>query len=217
MAYKIISFDADGTLVDHAFSHRMWGEEIPGLYAERHGVPKRDAVEEVFRAFSEVGEQDPSWFSFEYWFDRLDLGDHRGFVESQRGKADLYPEVLEVLERLSRNGHSMVINSNAPRDILEIELEPISHYFEHIFSAPTDFNRVKIDSEYYSDICFFLGIRPEEMLHVGDRWIDDVISPGLAGVSTVYLDRERTGKSQEAVSDLNEFLSVLENGHVDPI
>jgi putative hydrolase of the HAD superfamily len=209
MTFKIISFDADGTLVDHDFSMRMWGEEIPRIYSESHGVTLDKGREEVFKAFSDLGEDDPSWFSFEYWFKRLNLGDHREFVESHRGKVDFYPEVIDVLEDLSDNGHRMVVNSNAPKDILEIELEPIAHYFDHIFSAPTDFNRVKVDSEYYRDICFFLGVDPEEMVHVGDRWIDDVISPERVGVNAVYLDR-KTGQRMDSIGDLKEFVSLLE-------
>jgi len=212
MPFRIVSFDVDGTLVDHDFSQRMWREELPRLYARTHGTSFEEATNEVFKAFSGVGEDDPEWFSFEYWFERFELGDHHDFVEEHRGKVPLYPEVEGALKRLGGNGRSLVVNSNAPRDILEIELESIAHHFDHIFSAPTDFNRVKVNSEYYEHICFFLGIEPEEMIHVGDRWIDDVISPEKAGVHAVYLDRNADARGNGAVRDLSEFTSLLENG-----
>ncbi len=222
MPYKIISFDADGTLVDHGFSRRIWEEEIPRLYAESRGISMDEAEKKVFQEFSQVDEEDPSWYSFEYWFDRLGLGDHRPFIEAQRGKVPLYPEVTDVLDHLSQDDFALVVSSNAPRELLEIELEPISRYLDHVFSASSDFNRVKVDSEYYRDICFFLGVEPEEMVHVGDRWIDDVISPEKAGVSAVFMDR-KDGSQGQAVKDLHGFASLLRDlvkgrgGHPRPV
>lgn len=203
MRYKVISFDADGTLVDHKFSHIVWFEKIPELYAEKNGLGVEDARSEVFSKFGTVGDENPDWFSLGYWFDRLGLGDTSSFLEDLEGLELLYPEVEDVLDMLGAE-HSLVVTSNAPKVFLDIELKSIEERFDQIFSVPSDLQMVKKDPRSYQKVCSLLGVEAEEVIHVGDRWYDDVDSPLKAGITAIHLDREDQGNG-DSVANLTDF------------
>lgn len=203
MRYKVISFDADGTLVDHQFSHIVWFEKIPERYAEKNGLGIDDARSELFRQFGTVGDENPDWFSLDYWFHRLGLGDTSSFLEEIKGLEILYPEVEEVLEMLGAE-HRLIVTSNAPKEFLDIELKSIEDRFDQIFSVPSHLRMVKKDPRSYQKVCSILGVEAGEVVHVGDRWFDDVDSPLKAGITAVHLDREDQGNS-DSVVNLKEF------------
>lgn len=203
LIYKVISFDADGTLVDHKFSHIVWFERIPKLYAEKNGLGIEDARSELFKQFGTVGDENPDWFSLDYWFERLGLGDTSSFLEDIRGLEILYPEVEEVLEMLGAE-HSLIVTSNAPKEFLDIELRSIEERFDQIYSVPSDLRMVKKDPGSYQKICSLLGVEVGEVIHVGDRWYDDVDSPLKVGITAIHLDREDQG-NKDSVPDLAEF------------
>ena len=203
MRFEVISFDADGTLVDHQFSHIVWFEKIPERYAEKNGLGIDDARSELFGQFGMVGDENPDWFSLDYWFDRLGLGDTSSFMGDIEGLVILYPEVEEVLEMLGSE-HRLIVTSNAPKEFLDIELRSIEGRFDQIYSVPSDLHMVKKDPRSYQKVCSLLGVETREVVHVGDRWHDDVDSPLKAGITAIHLDREYQGKN-DSVPDLKEF------------
>ena len=73
----------EGTLITHRFSRTIWEQDIPALYAERHGLEPSEARRRVFKEYESIGELRPEWYDLEYWFRRFDLqGDC--YTRSQR-------------------------------------------------------------------------------------------------------------------------------------
>ena len=66
-------------------------------------------------------------------------------------------------------------------------------------AAPPDLNGGNDDAKRKN-----LEVKEGEVVHVGDRWYDDVDSPLKAGVRAIHLDREKQGNG-ESVLDLAEF------------
>jgi putative hydrolase of the HAD superfamily len=210
---KIISFDADGTLVDRRFMDLFWNRGIPELYARKHNLSFEEAKARVERMYASVGEGDIRWYMPEYWFNLLGLEEKfENVLKSFEDELNVYPEAREVLEYLSKD-YELIVISNAPREILDFELQRIGDYFTRSFSSTTDFRKVRKTPEVYKEILAELGVKGEELVHVGDHWDFDYLAPREAGIRTYYLDRQGRKKGDHVVADLREFQErVLELG-----
>lgn len=205
MMIKVVSFDADGTLVDSRFMNLFWNQGIPELYAKKNGLSFDEAKKEVEEMYLSVGERDIRWYLPEYWFSLLGLDERfEDVLRSFEKELRVYPEARDVLENL-KNDFRLIVISNAPREILDFELRRIGNYFEHSFSSTTDFRQVRKTAEVYREILGKLGVKSEEVVHVGDHWDFDYIAPREAGIRTYYLDRFGKKKGEDVVDDLRQF------------
>jgi putative hydrolase of the HAD superfamily len=212
---EVVSFDLEGTLVDLGLSNLVWETDIPRLFAECHGLSFEEARERVIEEYRQVGDDQPEWYDVDYWFRRLDLpGDWRELLELRRNSRFIYPEVRGVLDRL-RGRYSLVISSNTIREFLEVQLSELEDYFEHVFSAPSDFGTVKKSKEFYGRICHIMEVEPRVVVHVGDSLRFDYEEAKKRGIHAFHLDRYRKSEGDHVVHDLIEFeerLRTLERG-----
>ncbi|HDN18130.1 MAG TPA: HAD family hydrolase [Candidatus Bathyarchaeota archaeon] len=61
------------------------------------------------------------------------------------------------------------------------------------------------DSEFYRYVAKQIGVKPSEVLHVGDNLEYDYYEPRKIGMKTLYINRER-----EEVEDVEGIHSLLE-------
>jgi len=205
----VVTFDLDGTLVDHTFADLVWHEGMARLYAQREGLPLEEARGRILAAYDEVGDEALEWYDLGYWFRRFGLqGSPRELLERYRHAVRVYPEVHEVLQEL-KGRYRLALLSNASRDFMEVELEEgrLKGYFDLVISAVSDFGRVKKDPEFYRHACCLLGVSPEEALHVGDHVRFDLIAPREAGMRSLLVSRN--GRKAGAIGDLRALLDVL--------
>ncbi len=210
---RFVSFDLDGTLVDQCFVDSVWFEGIPRLYAEKEDLSFESARELVKKEYDEVGMERLEWYDVKYWFKRLDLGGSwKSLINSFRFQVKLYPEVLDVLEKLKQRGSELGIITNAPREFLEVELDEtgIRSYFSHVFSSTSDFRKVKKTTRFYLEILEALEIQPWEMIHVGDNWNFDYLIPSETGIMSFYLDRPGRRTGEHVVWNLKDFAKKIE-------
>jgi len=204
---KVLSFDFDGTIMTHAFADAFWLEGVPHLYAKRHHVSFEDATTFLFKEYKKIGDNRIEWYDPGYWFDRFDLKtDWKKMLEQYRKYAEVYPEVPQVLGRLSKK-YELIISSNAKKEFIEVQLKKtkIAGYFQLVFSSTSDFHTVKKVKDFYEMITTTLCIAPEEMVHVGDHKDFDYQEPKRHGITAYYLDRDHTTKGAYVVHDLVEF------------
>jgi putative hydrolase of the HAD superfamily len=208
---QVISFDMEGTLIDHSFSIHIWEMDIPRLYAEKHDLDEETARNRIFKLYERIGENNILWYDVGYWFDRLGLeGDWRELPEHRREMCRVYPEVSGVLNRLTER-YPLVVTSNTIREFLEVQLDCFEVSFDHVFSAPSDFGEVKKSRDFYQRICDVIGIKPEELLHVGDHYRFDYIAAKDLGVNAYYLDRSGNETGEDVVHNLEDFEKILDN------
>jgi HAD superfamily hydrolase (TIGR01549 family) len=204
---KIISFDMDGTLVDAEFTDWVWGHGIPTLYAERVGLSFEEAKAFVTKEYLKVGEGAIEWYDIKYWFRFFQLEENwRALMERYSDKIKVYPDVNHILERLGGR-FPLVLTSNAGREFIDIEMEAtgLGRYFYRIFSATTDFGRVKKTAGFYQRICQVLETRPQEIVHVGDHYEFDYLVPRSLGIHAFYLDRLGKQMGASIISDLRDL------------
>ncbi|MHA2109751.1 MAG: HAD family hydrolase, partial [Candidatus Hodarchaeales archaeon] len=115
-----------------------------------------------------------------------------------------YPETQSVLKRLNQK-YDLIILSGTTKEIIEIMIEKVRHYFKHIFSPISDRNEIKKKPQMYDMICKFLDTEPNKIAHVGDDWYSDFISPRKIGIKSVHLDRTGKKSGKFVIRDLNEL------------
>jgi putative hydrolase of the HAD superfamily len=204
---KIISFDMDGTLVGPEFTDWVWGHGIPTLYAEKAGLPFKEAKDFVVKEYVKVGEGAIEWYDIKYWFRFFQLEESwKVLMERYTDKIKVYPDVHPLLERL-RDRYPLVLTSNAGREFIHVEMEAtgLGRYFNQIFSATSDFGEVKKTAGFYQRICQVLEARPQEIVHVGDHYEFDYLVPGSLGIHAFYLNRSDGQRGEFIIPDLRDL------------
>ena len=206
---KHISFDMEGTLIDHEYSIYIWGTDIPSLYAEQQGIDIESAREIIFKEYNQLGDHRPEWYDVGFWFRKFDLpGDWRELPEKRRNLINVYPDAKKALDALASE-HPLVVSSNTIRELLDIQVEEVGDYFTHVFSAPSDYQSVKKDQGFYRTILGVMGIGPEDLIHVGDHHTYDYQIARSMGIEAYHLERKGTAESSDTVTSLTEFVEKL--------
>ena len=209
MKIKLVSFDADGTIVANDYVNSFWFQELPKLYGKKEGIEFEDARESLINYYEEIGDEDIRWYKPEYWFRRFDLEEKPGEVIERIQTPEnvkLYEDALEITKELSDH-YRLIVTSNAPRVFLDYGLREIESRFSSIYSCVSDFGEVKKSADVYRKVLDREGISPGEAVHVGDHWKFDYQVPRKLGMSTFYIERNGEGRPREdgVLSDLREL------------
>jgi FMN phosphatase YigB (HAD superfamily) len=203
---ELISFDAEGTLVTPDFSQTIWHEAIPALYAQKRGLDFAQAKRCIVEEYGRIGDQRLEWYDIEYWFSYLGLGSSEPVIQSCLNKIYYYPEVTEVLSSLASE-YRLIVASGTPLELLYCLLQDIKPYFAQIFSSISHYKQVK-SPDFYLRICKEMGVKPGQVIHVGDNWQFDFLNAQEAGINAFYIDR--SGRNhQESLSDLTQLKRLL--------
>ena len=204
--FELISFDAEGTLVTPDFSQTIWHEAIPALYAQKKGLDLAQAKERIAEEYGRVGDQRLEWYDIQYWFSYLGLGSSESVIQSCLNKISYYPEVIEVLSSLA-NEYKLIVTSGTPLELLHCLLRDIKPYFVRIFSSISHYRQVK-SPDFYLRVCEEMGVKPSQVIHVGDNWQFDLVNARQAGINAFHIDR--SGRNhQESLSDLIQLKHLL--------
>ncbi|MEN3035106.1 MAG: HAD family hydrolase [Candidatus Methanosuratincola sp.] len=208
-----VSFDMDGTLVTPSFANLIWLEVLPQLVSESWGIGVDEAKAQLFADYKSIGPNRMEWYDLSYWTKRyrLEINPRKLLLEYKEAVA-VYPEVVEVLEDL-RDRFDLIVTSNSHRLFLDVTSEPLERYFKRKFSTISDFGMMK-DTASYRRVCEELGIKPDEMVHVGDSLELDYVRARRAGVRAFYLDRERKKLGRRFIPDLRALRDRLFGGRV---
>ena len=204
---KIISFDMDGTLVDPEFTDWVWLHGIPTLYASKKGLPFEEAKAFVIKQYQNVGEGAIEWYDIKYWFNLFGLDQTwKHLMQQYVDKIRVFQDVHHTLKRLSEY-RPLILTSNAGREFIDLELKAtgLRRYFNHIFSATSDFGLVKKTADFYNRICEILQASPHEIVHIGDHYEFDYLVPRSLGIHAFYLDRSGEQNGEFVLRDLREL------------
>ncbi len=203
---KVISFDAEGTLVTPGFSQAIWHETIPALYAGKNGIELARAKEIVAQEYDKVGDQRLEWYDIKYWFRYFRLGSAEPAIQRCQAKVSYYPEVMEVLSSLEGR-YKLIVASGTPLELLEPQLQGIKDYFARIFSSVSLCKQLKTP-KFYAYVCELMKVKPGQIVHVGDNWQFDFVNSSQVGINAFHLDR--VGNSQQgSLANLTELKSHL--------
>jgi FMN hydrolase / 5-amino-6-(5-phospho-D-ribitylamino)uracil phosphatase len=106
------------------------------------------------------------------------------FVEA-RNQVIIYEDSVAVLDQL-HGRYPMLALTNGNADVHRIGL---GHYFAHRITA-IEVGAAKPDPAMFHAACTHAGLRPGQMLHVGDDPETDVTGAARVGMGAVWLNRE---------------------------
>src|SRR3990170_2202778 len=147
--------------------------------SENHHAP-------VYRRYNEA------WaVQFERVFKQLGLtGDARAaaaYLREKLATADVFPEVYPVLAAL-RPRYRLAVLSNADDDFLTAALARNNLRFDTVVTSEQA-GAIKPDPAIFHYLTARLGLRPEQVLYVGDNPVPDVLGPRQAGLRVAWVNR----------------------------
>jgi len=101
-----------------------------------------------------------------------------------RQQVTLYDDVKPVLDELYES-FQLVSLTNGNADTVKTG---VAHWFEHSLNSST-IGKPKSEPEIYLQAQKLTNIKPQEMVHIGDDPINDVLGAKKAGAFTVWLNR----------------------------
>lgn len=209
---RYISFDLDGTLADEDIDTFIWNEEIPRLYSEKHNVSLAEAKRFVYSEYYTALyiEKIKNWTDIKYWFKRFGLINLNKLLSDMKKQVFIYDDTLEILKYLSKN-YRLIVISNAPKTFLKmkLEIEGISKYFDHVFSAPDDFKVSKKNKVMFETILVRLKIKSGQIIHVGNEYYRDYEVPFEAGIKSYHLVRSKEVKNENTIHSLLDLKKIL--------
>ncbi len=133
-----------------------------------------------------------------------------------------FPEVQEVIAEMRRRGLRVGVLSNAPSNLLEF-LERLGLTPHLDFTVVSALEGVKKpDRRIFAAALARAGVEPDEAVHVGDMYIEDILGGSAAGIRTLLIERgqnslfpsyrESEGRqlpSDQVVHDLRQVLERL--------
>jgi putative hydrolase of the HAD superfamily len=217
---KIIFFDAVGTLF---YLPKSVGWHYAKVARDLHLDLEEGALD---RAFAAAWQKMPQRHAIDgprenddkdWWRELVDLilddtapslgeADRDNFFEvayehfAEAGVWELYPEVLEVLEKLEPQFRLAIISNFDGRLRMILEQLGISKFFRHVFVS-SEVGADKPDPEIYRRALKLLDLPANQALHVGDDPERDWKAASAAGLSILQLDRPKN-----SLRDLFSFL-----------
>ena len=127
-----------------------------------------------------------------------------------RNEVECYRDALPALQRLAAR-FPLVSLSNGNADLGRIGIAD----FFHFSISSRAFGKAKPASEIFHAACAGLGFAPEDVLHVGDDPLTDVIGASQAGMRSAWINRSDAAWSHPIrpdliVRDLSELAEILE-------
>jgi putative hydrolase of the HAD superfamily len=119
---------------------------------------------------------------------------------AEAGVWELYPEVVDVLEKLRTRFQLGVVSNFDGRLRMILEHLGISKFFSHIFVS-SEVGADKPDAEIFRRALRFMELPPNEALHVGDDPEGDWKAATASGLQVFKLDRRKN-----SLSDLIQML-----------
>ena len=182
MAFRSVTFDLDGTLVDTVADlaeacRRMLEDlgEPPRSLEEIHRFVGKGMAVLVERCLTRG--HPPGAELLHQGIESF----RRHYAEVNGAQARIYPGVVEGLNAFRQAGFQMGVVTNKPGQFTETLLERLglTDYFAVVVSGDTTANK-KPHPEPVLHACVVLGSKPPENLHIGDS-ANDILAARAAG------------------------------------
>ena len=132
-----------------------------------------------------------------------------------------FPEVVEALRGLRARGIRLGVLSNAPSDLPRfLDRLGLTPHLDFVVVSAIEGVK-KPDRRIFQAALSRAEARPDEVLHVGDMYVEDVIGGRAAGVRTLLIERgphalfpnyrESAGRPIEASSLVTDLSQVLDH------
>jgi HAD superfamily hydrolase (TIGR01549 family) len=222
-----IFFDVDDTLVEwtvswqdvYARAAREVGVVVSSEQAGRVlSAALIEDYEERVRRHARSGDEDRFWMDYDGHVlrllgvrDRLPQATERVLAMMREpGAMRLYPEVREVLDRLSSAGAKLGIITGRPRAEPDLHRLGVRHYFDPVIDAFAA-GSAKSEGRMFAMAAAAAAEAGLPAWHVGDSYQGDIVGAKRAGLRPVLIDRsgEHDGADCLRIRTLRELPRVI--------
>ncbi len=122
-----------------------------------------------------------------------------------------FDDAAEVIAEL-RKKYAVFIGSNTDNDLLDAVMEKNIISVDKVYTSE-NLRCYKPNPAFFNQILDENGLKPENVIFIGDSVSDDILGPKVLGIKTVLIDRDYTGTyvgQDHTVSDLRELLNILQ-------
>ncbi len=223
MVLKAVLFDLDNTLVDFMRMKEACSEAA--IYAMiEAGLPMKEgaANKKLFEMYEKVGIENQKIFEsfLKKTMGKVDFKILAAGVAAYRrvksGNLVPYPHVRGTLVKLKERGLSLGIVSDAPRMQAWLRLAEmnLTEFFD-VVVALEDTGRLKPSKMPFKQAVKKIGIRPEEILFVGDnpeRDIKGAKSVGMFTALAAYGQRIKgKAKADFVLKEVRDLLKIIDS------
>lgn len=206
--YKAIIFDLHGPMSDGAYLDKFWLEVLPRLYAKRYALTVKGAKKILRKKFKEYGKNDYRYYSATYWLGLLNLKSKlRAIMEETKGCPFLFSDMLDIVKSVHAEAKTAIISSTI-KEIIHIELGRNKRHFDCIYASIDDFGIAGKPKGFYTKISKSMGVKPKDILHIGNNIETDVKNAKAAGFHTFFFDKKRPRR--KVTEELKAFLKSNE-------
>ncbi len=130
------------------------------------------------------------------------------FLE-HRNRVEFFPDVMPFLSRVSGSFPLLSI-SNGNADLRRVGLSEL--FLTHI--SARDVGAAKPDAKLFLAACDHLELAPDQVLHIGDHPVQDILGAARVGMRTIWVNRHGARWKEEfsadhEVSSLDQVLDLL--------
>lgn len=223
MMIKAVFFDMDNTLNQNP-PFRFVRTYVTKLTRHLHGYfPHIDAETLTLALRSAIqctiADQNPLTTNWQVFMTQFTTETGLGIAELREPLnefyAEIYPELAsitdtvpqaqELVEWLQRNGYTVVITTNPLFETSPIEqrlgwagFPPTEWDFGYITNL-NNTHFTKPHPHYFEEVMSRVGVEPEEVLMVGDDWVNDIVPAILAGMNAYWIPTESDFPSTEEI------------------
>ena len=127
-----------------------------------------------------------------HWFDT--------YFEAYRAAWHLHDDALTCLDALDARSPAIrvgvITNGELDFQTRKIDTVGLTHRIENLV-ASGEFGHTKPDARIFHHTCELFGVAPANALYIGDRLATDALGAARAGLTGVWLDRERSATTAQ--------------------
>jgi len=218
---KAVIFDLDNTLIDFMRFKRISCEEaIDAMIDAGLNLPKKKALEELYKIYFSVGLEDPTIFQ-KFLKKVTGKVDYKklayaivAYRQARAGFLHPYPGVKSTLIKMKEKGLKLAIVTDAPK--LKAWIRLVSMKIDDFFDVVVgleDTGRQKPSRLPFRQALKELKLKPNECLMVGDRPDKDMKGSRALGMNTCFAkygyEGKAKGKWDFEIGEIGDILGIL--------
>ena len=187
-AHDLISFDVYDTLLSRIFSSP---EDVFSYIEQKYEMPgfKEKRIEANIKAYNSKRQSQEVSLELIYSFMPDSMKKARQYEEYVECNCVHPNEPLKKLVNYSKKQNKRVIFTSdmyLDREIIESLLKKCGYSDYELFLS-SNIGKTKVTGDLYKFVIDKTGIKPKQMLHIGDNYQYDYVNPGNIGIDCIFI------------------------------